>query len=97
LGSCSHRRPRRGVACNGAGVASGSPPVLIPVPAVISPIPVAPIGTPIIGIPVRPPIVAGWVIPRTVVIVRTIVPRPIINRAGKPNENVNSGLRMADR
>ena len=52
----------------------------------------------IIGIPVRPPIVAGWVIPRTVVIVRTIiVPRPIINRAGKPNENVNSGLRMADR
>jgi hypothetical protein len=66
---------------------------------VISPIPVVPIGMAIIGIPVRPPIVAGWVIPRTVVvIVRTIiVPRPIINRAGKPNENVNSGLRLADR
>jgi hypothetical protein len=64
----------------------------------ISPIPVAPVGMPVIHIPVRSPIVTRWVVPRTVVIPRAIVVAgPIVDRAWKPDENVNAGLRMADR
>jgi hypothetical protein len=71
--------------------------LLIPVPAMMSPIPVVPIGLPVIDIPIRSPIVAGWVIPRTVISRIIVIPGPIINRAGKSDKNVNSGLRMADR
>jgi hypothetical protein len=60
--------------------------ILIPVPAVIPPVPVPPVGTAVVPIPVRSPVMS-W----------SIVSGTIIGRTGNTHENMNSCLRFADR
>jgi hypothetical protein len=60
------------------------------------PVSVAPIGTPVVPIPVRSPIIAGSIIPRAVVIAG-IVSGTNKGRPGNTDGNMNFCLRIANR
>jgi hypothetical protein len=60
------------------------------------PVPVPPIGTPVVCIAVRAPIISWSVISRAIIIA-WIIPGPIVNRARNSDGNMDSCLRFADR
>jgi hypothetical protein len=60
------------------------------------PIPVPPVRSPVISIPVRPPIISGSIVPRAVIITGSI-PRPVKDRARNTHGKSNSSPRFAHR